>query len=285
MIMSIIYNYLLDFFAMKLLFKPAKTLGASLLLASAFMAQPVLANGPIGEHVNHLQANLKSYAEEVEWMVGKVDTMVSDYDTKGAKSVKTDDLIEYWESVKFHSAIETNFVPVYASIWQGLYGVKMAIDNKEPAEEVRKQQKAMNIALWQGLGAVKLAAKFQQKGLLDTVKATATTQMTQSATIDEIKHKLDRVVAKFAERLRDEATEIVHDTYLHLFEGVEGTLIEQDAKLVEVLEKDFNVTLPQAIKNSKSVDEVRDVISDMQTKLDRAKVLIEKAEKARKDVF
>ena len=109
--------------------------------------------------------------------------------------------------------------------------------------------------------------------------------MTQSATIDEIKHKLDRVVAKFAERLQDEATDIVHDTYLHLFEGVEGTLIEQDANLVEVLEKDFNVTLPLAIKNSKSVDEVRDVISDMQTKLDRAKVLIEKAEKARKDVF
>ena len=52
-----------------------------------------------------------------------------------------------------------------------------------------------------------------------------------------------------------------------------------------MLEKDFNVTLPQAITNSKSVDEVRDVISDMQTKLDRAKVLIEKAEKARKDVF
>ena len=270
---------------MNLLFKPAKTLGVSLLLASAFMAQPVLANGPIGEHVNHLQENIKSYKEEVEWMIGKVDTMVSDYDTKGAKAVKTDDLIEYWESVKFHSAIETNFVPVYASIWQGLYGVKMAIENGKPAAEVRKEQKAMNIALWQGLGAVKLAAKFQQKGLLDTVKATATKEMTQSATIDEIKHKLDRVVAKFAERLQDEATEIVHDTYLHLFEGVEGTLIEQDANLVEVLEKDFNVTLPLAIKNSKSVDEVRDVISDMQTKLDRAKVLIEKAEKARKDVF
>lgn len=275
----------MDSSAMNLLFKPAKTLGASLLLASAFMAQPVLANGPIGEHVNHLQANLKSYAEEVEWMVGKVDTMVSDYDTKGAKAVKTDDLIEYWESVKFHSAIETNYVPVYASIWQGIYGVKMAIENGKPAAEVRKEQEAMNIALWQGLGAVKLAAKFQQKGLLDTVKATATEEMTQSATIDEIKHKLDRVVAKFAERLQDEATDIVHDTYLHLFEGVEGTLIEQDANLVEVLEKDFNVTLPQAIKNGKSVDDVRNVVSDMQTKLDRAKTLIEKAEKSRKDVF
>jgi len=275
----------MDSSAMNLLFKPAKTLGASLILASAFMAQPVLANGPIGEHVNHLQANLKSYAEEVEWMVGKVDTMVSDYDKKGAKAVKTDDLIEYWESVKFHSAIETNYVPVYASIWQGIYGVKMAIENGKPAAEVRKEQEAMNMALWQGLGAVKLAAKFQQKGLLESVKATATEEMTQSATIDEIKHKLDRVVAKFAERLQDEATDIVHDTYLHLFEGVEGTLIEQDANLVEVLEKDFNVTLPQAIKNGKSVDDVRNVISDMQTKLDRAKTLIEKAEKSRKDVF
>ena len=285
MIMSIIYNYPFGLSTMKHLSKSVKTLGASLLLASAFVTQPALANGPIGEHVNHLQANLKSYAEEVEWMVGKVDTMVSDYDKKGAKAVKTDDLIEYWESVKFHSAIETNFVPVYASIWQGIYGVKMAIENGKPAAEVRKEQEAMNIALWQGLGAVKLAAKFQQKGLLESVKATATTEMTQSATIDEIKHKLDRVVAKFAERLQDEATDIVHDTYLHLFEGVEGTLIEQDANLVEVLEKDFNVTLPQAIKNSKSVDDIRDVVSDMQTKLDRAKTLIEKAEKARKDVF
>ncbi|BED89194.1 hypothetical protein PspMM1_16620 [Pseudoalteromonas sp. MM1] len=285
MIMSIIYNYLSDSLLMKHLSKSVKTLGASLLLASAFVTQPALANGPIGEHVNHLQANLKDYSEEVEWMVGKVDTMVSNYSKSGAKAVKSDDLIEYWESVKFHSAIETNYVPVYASIWQGIYGVKMAIDNNKPAEEVRKQQKAMNIALWQGLGAVKLAAKFQQKGLLDTVKATATEGMTQSATIDEIKHKLDRVVAKFAERLNEEATEIVHDTYLHLFEGVEGTLIEQDAKLVEVLEKDFNVTLPQTIKSAKSVDEVRDVVSDMHTKLDRAKTLIEKAEKSRKDVF
>lgn len=270
---------------MKHLSKSVKTLGASLLLASAFVTQPALANGPIGEHVNHLQENLKDYSEEVEWMVGKVDTMVSNYSKSGAKAVKSDDLIEYWESVKFHSAIETNYVPVYASIWQGIYGVKMAIDNNKPAQEVRKQQKAMNIALWQGLGAVKLAAKFQQKGLLDTVKATATEGMTQSATIDEIKHKLDRVVAKFAERLNDEATEIVHDTYLHLFEGVEGTLIEQDAKLVEVLEKDFNVTLPQTIKSAKSVDEVRDVVSDMHTKLDRAKTLIKKAEESRKDVF
>lgn len=270
---------------MKQFLMPAKTLTASFLFATVFFVHPALANGPIGEHVNHLQANLKTYNEEVEWMVAKVDTMVNDYEKKGVKAVNSDDLIEYWESVKIHSAIETNYVPVYASIWQGLYGIKMAIDNKQAVSDVRKQQHAMNNALWQGLGAVKLAATFQQKGLLQSIKITATANMTQSATIDEIKHKLDRVVAKYAERLSDEATSIVHDTYLHLFEGVEGTLIAQDAKLVEILEKDFNVTLPQAISTNKSVDQVRDVVTDMQIKLDRAKILIKKAEDTRKDVF
>ena len=76
---------------MKAVFKSATTLGVSLLLMSTFVAQPVLANGPIGEHVNHLQANIKDYSEEVEWMIGKVDTMVSDYESKGAKAVKSDD--------------------------------------------------------------------------------------------------------------------------------------------------------------------------------------------------
>ncbi len=96
---------------MNSLFKSVQTLGVSLLFASAFSFQPAFANGPIGEHVNHLQENLKDYSEEVQWMIGKVDTMVSDYEAKGNKAVNSDDLVEYWESVKFHSAIETNYVP------------------------------------------------------------------------------------------------------------------------------------------------------------------------------
>ena len=69
------------------------------------------------------------------------------------------------------------------------------------------------------------------------------------------------------------------------FEGIEGALIEQDASLVEALEKDFNVTLPQAIENGKSVDEVRGIIDDMKQKLGKAQTLLEKAEQNRKDVF
>ena len=174
---------------MKLALNTMKTFGLSLVLASAFITQPVLANGPIGEHVNHLKANLKDYSDDVEWMIAKVDALVTEYEKNGAKAVKSDDLIEYWESVKFHSAIETNYVPVYASIWQSIYGIKMAIDDKKPASEVRQHQQALDAALWQGLGAVKLAADFQQKGLLKAVKATASENMTQSATIDEIKQE------------------------------------------------------------------------------------------------
>ena len=81
------------------------------------------------------------------------------------------------------------------------------------------------------------------------------------------------------------ATSIVHDTYLHRFEGVEGALIEQDAALVEDLEKDFNVTLPKALEGKSSVDDVRKVVESMQVKLDKAKSLLEEAEKKRKDVF
>ena len=84
MIMSIIYNYLFGLFTMKHLSKSVKTLGASLLLASAFVTQPALANGPIGEHVNHLQENIKDYSEVKDNFVtarpGCVDNQRVPYD-------------------------------------------------------------------------------------------------------------------------------------------------------------------------------------------------------------
>ena len=256
-------------------------LAASLMLA----AVQASANGAIGEHVNHLQDNLGEYTEEVNWIIGKIDTMVDTYEDKGAKAAESAQVIEIWEAVDFHAAIETNYVPVYASIWQGLYGVKEAIDAEKPVADVRAEQEKLEQSLWQALGAVKLAAQYQQRGLLDKVKTTVKEPTTPAETLDEVKHRLDRVVAKYAEQLSEEATNIVHDTYLNLFEGVEGALIEQDAKLVEDLEKDFNVTLPKAISGKGSVDDVRGVVSDMQTKLDRAKDLLNQAESERKDVF
>ena len=54
---------------------------------------------------------------------------------------------------------------------------------------------------------------------------------------------------------------------------------------MEDLEKDFNVTLPQAISKDTSVDNVRAVVETMQVKLDKARSLLVKAEESRKSVF
>ncbi|WP_414829265.1 hypothetical protein [Alteromonas sp. H39] len=252
-------------------------------MAAGLTSQPVLANGEITDQVNHLKEHIGEYTEEVQWLENKFGGVVDAY----AQDSKPDthQLIEFWEEVNFHSAIETQYVPIYASIWQGIYGVKQAIDSGKDITAVRDEQEKLNQALWQALGAVKLAAKYQQDGLVKAIKTTASEPVTGPEVIDDIKDRLHRVVAKYAEKLNEVATTLVHDTYMQRFEGIEGALIEQDAELVEDLEKDFNVTLPQAISKDAGVDKVRDVVEAMQAKLDRAKTLLVDAEKGRKEVF
>lgn len=266
---------------------PNKFRGLSILfiMSVALCSQAVFANGPIGDHVNQLKANLADYQKEVVWLNTKVDAMVSLYAKDGGEDIKTTALMEYWEQVKFHAAIETSYVPVYASIWQGLYGVKQSIDKKKTLALVRQEQAKLEQVLWQALGAVKLASQYQDQGLLAKVNITDAQPTNSVEALNQVKMNLDRVLAKYAEQLLDEATNIVHDTYINVFEGVEGKLIAQDAKLVEVLEKDFNVTLPLALKKGASVDQVRGIVTDMQGKLDKAKTLLAQAEKSTRDVF
>ena len=245
---------------------------------------PVAASGEIGEHGNDLQAHLDHYAEEVRWLIEQVDGIVGRYDRDGTAAAGADAVVDHWESVDVHGAIETNYVPIYASIWQGPIGVRQAIDAQAPLAEVRARQVELEQALWQGLGAVRLAAQYQREGRL-AAEARVGESTSPVETLAEIRRRLDRVVAKVAERLPDEATDMVHDTYQNRFEGVEGLLIEQDAELVETLEVDFNVTLPQAIRDADDVASVRAVVQDMQAKLDRASDLLRQAERSRRSVF
>ena len=254
-------------------------------LIAFVLANTAVAGGEVGEHVNHLSDNLEKYTTEVNWLIEKVGGIVDRYEKEGVKAARADSVVDHWEAVDFHAAIETNYMPVYASIWQGLFGVKESINKQAPLAEVRGEQDKLEQALWQALGAVKLAAQYQDRGLLDKDQLRAGGPGTSKEALGEIKMRLDRVVAKYAEQLGDEAVAIVHDTYLNLFEGVEGELIAQDADLVEDLEKDFNVTLPKAIQNKSSVDKVREVVVAMQGKLDRARSLLEKAEQGKPDVF
>ncbi|MEM6583543.1 MAG: hypothetical protein AAF699_19855 [Pseudomonadota bacterium] len=256
---------------------------ASVFFASAFFSHHAAASGAIGDHVNDMSANLDNYTEEVVWLIGQVDVIVDTYENEGTKAAAPEAVVDHWEAVDFHSAIEVNYIPLYASIWQGLFGVRVAIEEGAPIVVVRAEQDKLEQTLWQSLGAVKVAAQYQERGLLPDVEAT--TPDSPIETLDVIKQRLDRTLAKYAEKLDDEAIGIVQDTYLNLFEGIEGMLIEQDADLVESLEIDFNVALPKAIQDGESVDEVRAVIEGMKDKLDRCKTLLKEAQEQRSDVF
>ncbi|MFT5711264.1 MAG: hypothetical protein ACI8QT_001969 [Halioglobus sp.] len=261
-----------------------QTLGRITLLA-ALAIQPAYAGGEVGDHVNHLSDNLENYAKEVDWLIDKVDDIVDRFEKDGASAAHPEAVLDHWEAVDFHAAIESSFVPAYASIWQGLYGLKVSIENNSSPHVVRQEQEKLQQALWQSLGAVRLAAQFQDRGLLDKVALRQGAPSNSNEALEEVAMRLDTVVAKYAEQLNKEAVTIVHETYLNLFEGVEGELITLDADLVEALEKDFNVTLPLAIQNNVGVDNIRGVVVDMQDKIGMAIALLQQAKKTKKSVF
>ena len=262
-----------------------KTRKAILLTFGTLVSFFALANGEIGDHVNDLQGHLNQYEDEVIWFLDEVNKLTNIYENKGPEAAVTDILIDNWESVDFHAAIETNYIQIYASIWQGIYGVKASIDEGNEIQIVEQEQYDLERAMWQALGAVKLAAKYQQEGLLGNQPPTDYAALTSSETLEEIKSSLDRSVAKFAERLPGEATDIVLNTYLELFEGLEGDLITQDASLVEDLEKDFNVTLPQALNSNSTLSDIRTVVESMKGKLERSKILLDEIDSTRRSVF
>ena len=169
--------------------KPIRWLAVCTCL-TMFTAGQAAASGTVGEHVNNMSAHLNAYSEEVVWLIGKIDGIVNTYEAKGAKAAKPEMVVDYWEAVEFHSAIEINYMPLYSSIWQGLFGVRTAIEEGKPISEVRNQQAALDHALWQALGALKLAAHYQARNLLPEVSKTALDTPTE--TVDVIEH-VDRL--------------------------------------------------------------------------------------------
>ena len=210
---------------------------STLWLVAALIGGPVAANGPIGEHVNDLAGHLDRYENEVNWLIEQVGGIVDRYEAEGQEAAQPELVVDHWEAVDFHAAIETNYVPLYASIWQGLFGVRVAVEEAQPVATVRAELTSLEQTLWQSLGAVKMRNRTQ---------AARTIWSTRSHPAQPRVQALSTVWSPARERLSGEAKAIVFDAYLTRFEGLEGDLIEVDADLVEALELDFNVTLPGA---------------------------------------
>lgn len=92
--------------------------------------------------------------------------------------------------------------------------------------------------------------------------------------IERIEGDLDEVVAAYEDGNAEEAKSIIKQTYLSNFEGVEGTLIEENPELVGDLEAAFNEDLPALIDENASVSTVQNRVEEMNTKLETAEGIL-----------
>jgi len=244
----------------------------TLALYPAIQAPEAFAHGEAGDDVKELQKHLPEYAESVDTFLGVIEEVVASYESAGSDQTDTQKLIDAWEEAKMHAAIEQNHIPLYAGIWQGIYGIKEGIEAGEPVAEVRAVQAELTKTLWQSLGAVKMAAKIQEERRASGSPGGKVVTG-HAATLRAITAELDRVVGKAAERDFEAAEKIVHETYENLFEGVEDELKALDAALVTDLEKALNVDMPMLLRREAALPEAEEAVEAIKAKLDRAREL------------
>ena len=249
--------------------------GAALLFAHTVAAHsggaPTAAE--VGEH-------LDDYEQEIATMSDTVADIVSDYEDGESVGDRVDALVETWETVEFHEAVETHAMALYPPIWIALGGLREAVDESDAGDDVQAWQTRFDNALHEGVGALKLVASQPTPTPTPKQKAPA-----DESTISIIKQNLEDVAKRYRAGDDEGANALIHQTYMERFEGIEGTLIESDADLVTELEKDFNATLPLLIEKSAAPEKFEAAVEAMNAKLDRAQQILEQAAENKPSVF
>ncbi len=243
---------------------------------------PAFAQESNGDSVAQADAlDVDHYEQEVAGMLDTTDTIVADYAQGDDVTHRVDELVDTWENVDFHEALETNAILLYPPIWIALGGLREAVDVPGAVPDARQWQSRLNAALYEALGALKLVASRPEA----SAAPTSTAGDDDRPTITIIQDNLNQVGTRYRNGDADGARTLIHQTYMQRFEGVEGDLIEQDADLVTDLEMDFNATLPLLIDKSAPADKVDAQIETMNGKLDRAQTLMDKVDEDRGSVF
>lgn len=228
------------------------------------------------------QNHLDEYGQEIRMLVQDVKNIVEDYGAGENVAPKIQAWIDQWEEVGVHAAIESRATVTYPGIWQTIVALQQAVEADEPDGAVAAAGEAVEAALWQGMGAVRLAAsQVGREAPADTTTPTAS----GPETIEAIVADLEEAVAAYRADDLQRAEALIHETYMSRFEGLEGDLIERDPDLVSGLEKDFNATLPLLMQQGAPVEKVRARLDAMKGELDRASRLLEQAAQSRSEVF
>lgn len=267
----------------------SKLLFAPLALSLAMLSgpAPVHAHGEADESVQEFHEHIDDYRGEIDAFVADIEPIVAAYRDGDDVQPMIDGLIERWEDVAVHGAVETHVPSMYPGIWQGIIGLQQATLEARPAEDVASVAADLEAALWQALGALRLAAVQVESGERGHAEAAhdGGDAAAGPETVDRIIAELDDAVDAYAGGNTDRAEALIHDAYMKRFEYLEGDLIEQDAELVSQLEQDFNATLPLLMQNDASTDQVREALAGMKNQLERARELLVEAEQSRSEVF
>ena len=244
----------------------------------------VYAHGEYDAELDELHEHIDDYRAEVERLIGEAEAIVETHRKGGDAAAMVPALIDSWEDVGIHGAIELHASLTYPGVWQGIVGLQEAVESDADTDRVQAAADELAAALWQGLGAVRLVASRVESGEF----ARAPNEPPEGDTGEQIAHiqdELKQAVAAYDDGDLERAEKLIHGAYMQRFEFLEGGLIAQDAALVEDLEMDFNARLPQLMRQGADLDAVRAKLHDMLADLDRAGQLLTAAEAARGNVF
>lgn len=216
----------------------------------------------------------EDYTEDVEILETALDDIVQKHgDGENVSGELKTFIQEDWENVEYHEAIETTNIRAYGAIWTEINELRNTVESDIPTTDVADQAENVKTALRNGLDALEGDTGGDHSSHAHGSEVPEGGDSIE-ATVDRIRADLDYAAAEYAAGESDEAKEVIGETYLSNFEGLEGELIEKDPDLVTELEIDFNAGLPGLISQGASDDEVRAKVDEMNTKLDRVEQLI-----------
>jgi hypothetical protein len=260
----------------------AVALGLAVLLV--LPVEQARAHGEVDEEeLASFQEHLDDYRQDVSVLVGEVDAIVAAHAAGQDLAGRVPDLIEQWEDVGVHAVIETHATPLYPGVWQGVVALQQAVESDQSTEAVAAAGERLKAALWQGLGAVRLAAS--QVGTEGAAVVTETSPASGPETVRQIMADLDQAVAAYRADDLARAEALIHETYMTRFEGLEGDLIAHDPDLVTDLERDFNATLPLQMQEGAPLEEIQATVRSMKAQLETASDILASVERSRSEVF
>jgi len=264
---------------------PRSLLHALGLFCLAALAAPAaFGHGEVDKDmIAEFQLHLDDFREDVRHLIEELDPVVEAHAAGKDTEAAVAELIEHWEEVGLHAAVESKAMALYPGIWQAIIALQQAAGNDRSTAEVAAAAERVKAALWEGFGAVRLAASQLEDG---TAPAMAVDELLSGPeTVDRIIADLEQAVAAYRADELSKAESLIHQTYMSRFEGLEGDLIARDPALVSSLEKDFNATLPLLMQKGAALPEVNATLAAMKRQLETASDILEDVEQSRSEVF